>query len=132
MNEQKRPPKVRLATPHNRPIQLRYTDPESKKEIRISTNTRDEKDALKQKAALEAKLLLGIDAKPRKRATGGPSMAWADFRERYRDLLLSGLRKRSATCADNRLDIAERILKPRTLADVADSEAIHQLQAKLL
>ena len=59
-------------------------------------------------------------------------MAWAEFRERYRELQLSGLRERSADCADDRLDIAERILKPRTLADVADSEALHELQAKLL
>ena len=59
-------------------------------------------------------------------------MDWQVFRERYRELQLSGLRERSAECADVRLDVAERILKPRTLADVSNSEAIHELQAKLL
>jgi hypothetical protein len=52
-------PKVRIARPDGRPIQLRYTDPETKREVRISTGTRDEDEAADQKEKLEAKLLLG-------------------------------------------------------------------------
>lgn len=131
MSEKKRPPKVRIARPAGRAIQLRYTDPETKREVRISTDTTDEAAALEQKQKLEAKLLLGIDARPKRRA-GGPSMSWEDFRQRYSELHLSGLRVKSAVDAESRLNIAERILKPRTLADVANSEALHDLQQRLL
>ncbi len=138
MTEKKnRIPKVRLSRPQEhkiaqgRKIELRYTDPETKKEIRISTGTLDETEALEQKKTLEAKLLLGMDAKPKKRI-GGPHMDWQDFRERYRELQLSGLRKKSVDAVESRLDIAERILKPKTLGDMANPEALHDLQAKLL
>jgi integrase len=126
----KRTPKVRLVKPAGRLIQLRYTDPETKKEIRISTGTTDDAEALEEKSKLEAKLLLGIDAKPRRRM-GGPSMAWEDFRLRYSELQLSTLREKTIDAAESRLDIAERILKPRTLGDVANSEALHDLQSRL-
>jgi integrase len=130
MNE--RIPKVRMAKPTGRPIQLRYTDPTTGKEVRITTKTHDPIIAEEEKAKLEAKLLLGIDAKPRKRIAAGPNMPWELFRERYTELQLNGLRDKSAIDAESRLDIAERILKPRTLADVANSEALHNLQARLL
>jgi hypothetical protein len=39
MTEEIKVPKVRLVKPGGRLIQLRYTDPETKKEIRISTGT---------------------------------------------------------------------------------------------
>jgi integrase len=128
----KKLPKVRIAQPAGRPIQLRYTDPDSGKEIRISTATHDIAEAEEQKKNLEAKLRLGQDAKPRRRAKGGPSMAWEDFRERYSAVQLSTLRPKSAIDSESRLDIAERILKPKTLGDVADSEALHNLQQRLL
>jgi integrase len=124
-------PKVRIAKPKGRPIQLRYTDPQTKREVRITTETYDDAAAIEEKSKLEAKLLLGIEAKPKRRTTG-PNMAWADFRERYSELQLTTLRERSADFAESQLDIAERILKPRTLADVANSEALHDLQARLL
>lgn len=128
----KKPPTVRLAKPKGRPIQLRYTCPSEGREIRISTGTTDETEALAQKQKLEAKLLLGLDAKPRRRAKGGATMSWEEFRERYTDLHLSTLREKSAIDAESRLDVAERILKPRTLGDVANSEALHYLQQQLL
>lgn len=131
MTTNKRQPKVRLARPKGRPIQLRYTDPETKKEIRITTNTRDEREAFEQKAKLEAKLLLDIDAKP-KRRVGGPMMSWDDFRFRYSETHLSSLRAKSVKAALSRLDIAWRIVKPRTLSDLANGEALHQLQSRLL
>lgn len=128
----KKPPTVRMAKPKGRPIQLRYTCPDEGREIRISTGTTDEAAAADQKQKLEAKLLLGLDAKPRRRAKGSSKMLWDDFRERYTDLHLSTLRVKSAIDAESRLDVAERILKPRTLGDVADSESLHYLQQQLL
>jgi hypothetical protein len=125
-------PTVRIAKPHGRPIQLRYTCPTEGREIRISTGTVDEFEAIDRKQKLEAKLLLGLDAKPRRRAKGSKTMMWEDFRERYTDLHLSTLREKSAVDAESRLDVAERILKPRTLGDVADSESLHYLQQQLL
>jgi integrase len=125
-------PTVRMAKPHGRPIQLRYTDQETKREIRISTGTHDEADAAEQKKDLEAKLRLGQDAKPRRRAPGGPTMLWEDFRERYTALHCSTLRPKARVNAESRVDIAERILKPRRLRDLADSGVLHDLQQKLL
>ena len=54
-------PTVRIGRPSGRPFQLRYTCPVEEREVRISTNTRDEHEAERQKKELEAKLLLGID-----------------------------------------------------------------------
>jgi integrase len=124
-------PKVRMAKPKGRPIQLRYTDRDTGKEVRITTGTHVEAEALEEKKTLEAKLLLGIDAKPKKRV-GGPTMAWDEFRQQYSRLQLISLRKGSHEAAEVRLDVAERILNPKALADLADSEALHDLQARLL
>src|SRR3954462_14867990 len=111
MTNENKIPKVRIAKPTGRPIQLRYTDPDTKREVRITTETYDAIEAIDLKAKLEAKLLLGIDAKP-KRRKGGPSMVWQEFRDRYTELKLDSLRIGSATSAESRLDIAARILKP--------------------
>jgi integrase len=127
----KRIPTVRLAKPSGRPIQLRYTDSESGREIRITTGTHDPLEADEKKRTLEAKLLLGLDAKPRRRAKGGASMDWQEFRERYSSMHLDTLRPKSSKDAESRLDVAERILKPKTLGDVANSEALHYLQQQL-
>lgn len=128
----RRIPKVRLAKPEGRPIQLRYFCPVEKREIRISTATRDEQEAEAQKAELEAKLLLGVNSRPRQAKVYGPEMEWADFREQYRTLHLSTIRDNSAMHAESRLDLAERIVNPRSLGDLANPNSLQQLQAKLL
>jgi hypothetical protein len=74
MASRRKIPSVRIAKPNGRPIQLRYTDPATGKEIRISTGTTDEAAAIEQKKDLEAKLRLGQDAKPSRKAKGGPAM----------------------------------------------------------
>jgi len=124
-------PKVRLACPNGRPIQLRYFCPVEQREVRISTGTHDPAEAELKKRELEAKLLLGI---PRRKITraSGPHMPWEAFREEYRQSKLAMVREKSADDAESRLDIAEAILKPRTLADMADAAALHRLQARLL
>lgn len=84
------------------------------------------------KAELEAKLLLGIDARSSKSKVLGPEMDWESFREEYRRLHLSMVRDSTAFHAASRLDLAERILKPKTLGDVSESAALHDLQARFL
>ena len=128
----KKIPKVGLVKPSKRPYQLRYTCPQSKKQIRISTGTYEEAVAIDQKANLEAKLQLGLDARPKKRVACGANMAWDEFLDRYTSLQLSSLRKRSSVDAQNRLELMARIAKPKRLADMADSETLHDLQARLL
>jgi integrase len=128
----KRIPTVRIARPEGRPFQLRYTCPIENREIRISVGSRDEDEATRMKAELEAKLLLGLKTRPGKVKPAGPDMEWEDFREQYRVLHLATVRDSTSIHAESRLDITERILKPKTLADVADPNALQQLQAKLL
>jgi len=126
-------PKVRIARPSGRPFQLRYQCPRTKSEVRISVGSRDEADALKLKAEVAAKLLLGIDPRAdRAKLITGPDMLWQDFREQFRTLHLSTVRASTATHAESRLDLAERILKPTRLRDIADSNALLQLQKELL
>lgn len=127
----KPPPKVRIARPDGRPYQLRYFDPAEQREVRISVGSRDEGEADRRKKELEARLLLGIGPN-RKKRSGGANMPWEEFRERYTELQLMALRDASAIDAESRLNIAERILKPRTLADIANSEALTELQSRLL
>jgi len=128
----KRVPKVRIVRPSNRPFQLRYDCPIEKRQVRISTGTRNEAEAERQKAELQAKLLLGLETRQRRDVVLDPEMEWADFREQYRTLHLATVRDSSAMHAESRLDLAERILKPRTLGDVADPNAPQRLQPRLL
>lgn len=58
-------------------------------------------------------------------------MTWADFRVAY-SMKLRQLRDRTALHAESRLDIAERIAKPKLLADMVQPEALHGLQDALL
>lgn len=127
-------PKVRIARPAKRQYQLRYTDPATKKEIRIAIGTRDEAEAERQRAELLAKLTLGIDVTRKAKAEPetGPNMPWDDFREQYRNLWLNLQRDRTAKDYESRLDVVTRILKPRTLADVAARDALDRLQGELL
>ena len=72
---------------------MRYTDSEDEREIRISTGTTDESEAVEHKKQLEANLLLGIDAKPRKRVRGGAAMAWDVFE--HTRIALDGIQQMS-------------------------------------
>ena len=81
---------------------------------------------------MEAKLLLGLSISAGRVIVLGPEMEWSDFLVQYRTLHLATVRDGTALHAENRLDLAERILKPKTLGDMADTNALQQLQAKLL
>lgn len=127
----RRTPAVRIARPKGRPYQLRYFCPKLRKEVRISTGTRDEEEAASKKQELEAKLLLGIETRRRRSVVLGPEMEWDEFRERYRTDHLATVRDSTATHAESRLDLAERIMKPQSLGDLAQPNSLQQLQAKL-
>jgi len=125
-------PKVRIANPKGRLFQVRYYCPEEKREIRISTGSREREEAEKVKAEIEAKLYLGIKIRPEKEKVHGPEMDWLDFREEYRVLHLITLRDKSAQDAESRLDIAERIIKPKTIGRMAETPVLQKLQIQLL
>lgn len=128
----KKPPKVRIARPKGRPFQLRYRCPKLRKEVRVSLGSRDESIAKQMKAELEARLILGIEMELKKPKPRGPEMEWTEFRELYRVLHLQSLRKNTAVHAESRLDIAEAILKPKSLGQVASPTSLQTLQTRLL
>ena len=128
---QSRIPKVRIVRPSGRPFQIRYRDPDTKKETRISVGCRDEYTAEQMKADVEAKLRLGMDAAPKAKRCG-PQMPWSEFRHEHTQLRLSTLRPDTASDNDYRLDVVERIINPRTLADMADPANLERLKAELL
>jgi len=130
--ERRRIPKVRMACPNGRPIQLRYFDPDEGREIRVSTGTHDRGEAEQQKKDLEARLRLGIAPKRSQAAPEGPEMSWSAFRLAYTRLHLDKLRDKSSIDSESRLDIAERIVKPVTLADMATRKALVDLKDALL
>lgn len=67
-------PKVRLARPTGRPFQLRYTDPDTGREVRLTCNTYDEGEALDQKAKLESMIKADGHFIKRRRANGEGSI----------------------------------------------------------
>ena len=121
---------VRLAIPAKRPIQLRYECPESGKKIRISTGTRDLDEAEAQRVALQAKLLLGITSKRKERSILGPNMPWEDFWAEYEERHISKQRGRSRESMLSRLRLAEKLVRPKTLSDMADREALLDLRER--
>ncbi len=122
---------VRIAKPAGRPYQIRYTCPIENREVRISVGSRSLDEAEQLKATVEAKLRLGLAVRSSAK-NYGPDMGWESFREEYRSLHLIALREKSVQNAESRLDIAGKIVKPRTLGDMAESATLQRLQARLL
>ncbi|WP_417739164.1 tyrosine-type recombinase/integrase [Rosistilla oblonga] len=125
-------PKVRIAAPKNRPLQIRYFCPKEGREIRVSVGSRDMEDAERLKKEIEAKFLLGIEVRSEKKLVLGPEMEWEQFREQYTTQHLSALRDKTAEDAESRLDIATRIIKPKTLGAMAEPSNLQRLQSRLL
>ena len=107
-------PKVRIVRPAGRPFQVRYRDLDTRKEVRISVGSRNELEAEQLLKDTQAKLRLGMDPSPRVLSRNA-SMRWDDFRDEYTRLKLATLRDSTADSTENRLDVCEAILKPRTL-----------------
>jgi len=121
---------VRIATAGGRALQIRYMDPDTGKEVRIGTRTHDMEAAKEIKKDIEAKLRLGMDAKP-KRKNCGPRMPWDEFREELSRL--KSYRTESAREGmEYRLDIIESVIKPRTLGELANPAKLTELQARLV
>ena len=127
----KRTAVVRIARPADRPYYIWYRCPETNERFRLSTGTRDEAEAEEMRADLEAKVRLGLTRFKRSKVPGD-HMSWEEFRWEYTNKRLSTLKPGSAAHAENRLDLAERIIKPKRLGDMADSDALERLQNKLL
>jgi integrase len=124
-------PRVRIVQPSGRPFQIRYFCPIEKREIRMSVGSRDMAEAERLKSEVEARLLLGISVESQTEKLFGPEMDWESFREEYRTLQLATLRENSASDAESRLDLAERIMKPKTLGDLGHPATLQRLQTRL-
>lgn len=132
MADKRKVPKVRMVMRKGY-WQIRYTHPIDKREVRISTKTADEAEAIEQRKGIEAKLQLGIEIVPRKKSTLGPSMPWADFREEFTRLKVATMRStNSAESAEYRLDVCEAVMQPRTIGQMASPANLATLQARLL
>jgi integrase len=125
-------PRVRIVQPSGRPFQIRYFCPIEKREIRMSVGSRDMAEAERLKSEVEARLLLGISVESQTEKLFGPEMDWECFREEYRVLHLSTLRDNTVCDVECRLDLAERIIKPKTLGDLAQPAVLQRLQTRLL
>jgi hypothetical protein len=69
--------KVHIAAPKGRPLQIWYRCPDTDKKIRSSAGTHDKAEAERQRAELEARLLLG--GGPKKKRNGPVVvLSWAD------------------------------------------------------
>ena len=106
MVEKRKPPKVRLESPANRPIQAVYKCPIEERFIRLSTGTYDEAEAEEFRRDVEAKLRVGISPRST-RTRSGASMPWETFRERYSTGHLANNRAKAAIDAESRIDVAE-------------------------
>jgi integrase len=90
---------------------MRYLCPESGKQIARSTGTRNQREAERTAAKWEADLREGRYNKPAK-------MAWQEFRERYDVDVLDAMKATTATNYSASLNVYERAMKPRRLAEV--------------
>lgn len=131
-NPQREVPRVRIAEPKGRPFQIRYTCPEQKREVRVSVGSRDMAEAERMKGEIEAKLVLGIQVSVGDKKVRGPEMTWESFREEYRQHHLNPLRDKTAGDAESRLDIATRIINPKTLGEFAEPSTLQTLQSRIL
>ncbi len=124
-----RAPKVRIVQVGNRTLQLRYHDPDTHKEVRISTKSHDPKEAERQRQLLLRELRRGERPQPLPSVSKG-SLSWDDFREQYRKL--KKFRSPSSRkSAESRLDICEDIAHPVRLRDMHDTSTLMRVQAHL-
>lgn len=121
-------PVVHLSRVAGRPIQMWYLDARDRK-VRRSAKTYDLGEAEDERRKWEATLVLGLPETDSGKLAG-PGMAWDDFREEYRRKKLVTMKNRGAQEAELRLDLAAKIVGPKTLCDMAD--ALDRLQADLL
>ncbi len=123
-------PKVRICRPSKRSFEVRYIDPQLKREVRISVRSRDERKAKDLQDDITYHLRHGIPIE-KKSGFGSSTMSWDEFREKYRCYRLVKLREKTVIHTESRLDIATRIIKPKKLADMAHPENLDRLSLEL-
>lgn len=101
--------------------------------VRISTGTDDAKEAERLLKIASGQLAAGqpVNIRSRHESIFGPDMLWVSFRELYRERLRE-LRDRTAETIDSRLNVIERIARPRTLGDFARHETMLRVRNQLV
>ena len=124
---------VTLGFPSGRPIQLKYTCPMTGVRVRKSTGTYSQNQAEEQRKLLEAKLTLGLDVTDVRvdAPVIGPHTPWEEFAAIYKKRHIDGLRKNARRSANSCLRIAARIVRPKTLGDMADRNRLIKLREQL-
>lgn len=121
-------PKVKISAPSGRCLVVWYMCPESGRKVRIGTRSHDRRVAEEMRDEIQARLELGLS--PTKQKLDGVSpVTWEEFRDAY--AMQRVMRPDSGVDMDSRLDIAERIIKPRELTDMANRRALNKLQSEL-
>lgn len=96
-------------------LAMRYTDPESGKQVWKTSGTAKQKDAVKAAAKWEAELREGRYQKRQR-------MTWQDFRDKYQADVLDGLKASTAINYSATLNVFERTVKPVRLAEVTTAK----------
>lgn len=90
---------------------MKYTDPLTGQNVRRSTGTSKLKAAEKAAAVWEAELREGRYQKPSK-------MGWEEFRHKFNEFYLPGVKVETAAAYDSTLNVFERTCRPQRLAQV--------------
>ena len=125
--------RVWIAEVSGRNLQLRWLD-EHGRERRRSTKTKRKAVAEKQRAELEAKLLLKrpVDLPPAVHDEDcGPDMDWPAFVREYDRLYLYGIRDSSRKHAMSRIAVCQKIAQAKTLGEMASRGTLERVQAAL-
>jgi integrase len=117
-------PKIKLTRrPRSRNFVLRFVNPATGKWEQRSTGTSNKKEALRMAGELRSELAHG-------RYQRDSEISWEGFRERYEAEHLSGLARMTVKKFDTVLDLVERILKPKKLAELT-SDRVSRFIAKV-
>jgi integrase len=125
----KRTERVTVQYPSGRRPQLVWRDRDGKIQRRsIKSGDPAEIERVRRKLAAQLELELPVDLD---RRTVGPGMAWEDFVQSY-DVYLDELEPSTRDAALSRLRLIERVIRPRTLGDVAKRESLLKIRESLL
>ncbi len=111
--------------------EVRWVDPLTGKERRISTRTENLREAKIFQRHVENKLEKGIDPFA-KGIVGSSDMEWSEFLKEYRAQRLPLLRPRVQDQHNSRLKICTDIAKPRTLQAMAPKASLRKIRDSLL
>jgi len=110
----------------DRPLFLRWTDPNTGRRLKRSSGTHDRREAERLAGILEKELREGKYAPP-------SQLLWEDFTWRYCDQVLPGLAKKTGRIVNTVFNQVDRVLGPRRLAQLTSPRLAHfasQLRAE--